>query len=103
MGESSPVVFRSGGSSALPALILWVMHFAIVRLFYFMICYSGGVLPVAWFRVQVGYSTSNIVQSGTVKPSRLWPRHNLDTFFDAFIRHRDARVKHDGESDNFNF
>lgn len=54
-GESS-YSERAGGSSVRqPALILWVMHFAIVRLFYFVICY-GSVLPLARFYVQV-YAT----------------------------------------------
>lgn len=93
------------------ALILWVMHFAIVRLFYFMICYSGAVLTVAWFRVQVGHTwqrtsnisyISNIVQSDTVRLRRLYLRPIILIHFFRRVYLSPRRVKHDeGEVTQF--
>lgn len=56
----------SGRAIAQPALILWVMHFAIVRLFYFVICYSS-VLPLAPVYVEVEYTRHRSAQSGIVR------------------------------------
>lgn len=54
----------SGRAIAQPALILWVMHFAIVRLFYFVICYSSVLPRSRRYTVEVEYTRHRSAQSG---------------------------------------